>query len=164
MKEPFVLIGPMGVGKTTVGKKLARELGKDFRDTDKVITAEHGSIEMLFEHLGEDGFREIESSVLAVCLDGDGVIATGGGVVTVPSNRELLSDHSVIYLSSNGKHVPARVSKRNRPLLASGESSWQEIYDKRRNLYESVAKAEVDTSGKTVGQIVAEIVQIVKKP
>lgn len=162
MKEPIVLVGPMGVGKTTVGKKLAKELETNFVDTDKVIVASHGSIDLLFAELGESGFRLIESEVLASCLSGTGVVATGGGVVTIPANRELLSNHSVIYLSTDGKHIPARVSKRNRPLLASGESTWESIYDKRKPLYSEVASAEVDTSGKSLSEIVAEVAMIVR--
>lgn len=162
MKQPVVLVGPMGVGKTTVGKKLARELETEFLDTDKLIVARHGSIDSLFDELGEAGFREIESEVLVESLAGSGVIATGGGVVTVEANRALLSSHSVIYLSTNGKHIPARVSRRSRPLLVSGELTWESIYEQRKPLYSEVAKAEVDTSGKSLAEIVAEVAMIVR--
>lgn len=162
MKQPVVLVGPMGVGKTTVGKKLARELEVNFVDTDKEIVTKHGSIDLLFEELGESGFRTIESEVLASCLSGDGVLATGGGVVTVSANRDLLANHSVIYLSTDGKHIPARVSRRTRPLLASGDLTWESIYETRKPLYESVSSAEVDTSGKSLAEIVAEVAMIVR--
>jgi shikimate kinase len=162
VKEPIVLVGPMGVGKTTVGKKLAKELETSFVDTDKVILANHGSIDLLFAELGESGFRSIETDILADCLSGAGVVATGGGVVTIPANRRLLSNHSVIYLSTDGKHIPARVSRRSRPLLASGESSWESIYEKRKPMYLEVASAEVDTSGKSLSEIVAEVAMIVR--
>lgn len=162
MKQPIVLVGPMGVGKTTVGKKLAKELDAGFVDTDKVIVANHGSIDLLFAELGESGFRTIESEVLASCLSGTGVVATGGGVVTVAANRDLLEDHSVIYLSTDGKHIPARVSRRSRPLLASGDSTWESIYEERKPLYSQVATVEVDTSGKSLAEIVAEVAMIVR--
>ena len=164
MKEPFVLVGPMGVGKTTVGKRLAKELGKSFVDTDKLIVAEHGPIDSIFSNLGESRFRDFESDALARCLSGDGVVATGGGVVTVTKNRELLSHHSVIYLSTDGKHIPSRVNVKNRPLLADGSVTWQSIYEQRKPFYSEVASAEVDTSGKSLLEIVAEITLIVRQP
>lgn len=161
MKQPLVLVGPMGVGKTTVGKKLAKELNTTFTDTDKIISAEHGSISSVFERLGEPGFRAIESSVLAKCLEGSGVVATGGGVVTTESNRVLLSEHSVIYLATDGKHIASRISTRNRPLLSEGEQSWNSIYESRKPLYKEVATHEVDTSGKSLAAIVSEISTLV---
>jgi shikimate kinase len=161
MSKPLVLVGPMGVGKTTVGKKLAKELNTVFTDTDKIIASSHGSIASVFERLGESGFREIESTVLAKCLEGEGVVATGGGVVTTESNRNLLRSHSVIYLSTDGKHIASRISSRNRPLLSSGESSWESIYESRKPLYLDVATHEVDTSGKSLSAIVSEISTLV---
>lgn len=161
MKQPLVLVGPMGVGKTTVGKKLAKELNTSFVDTDKLISAEHGSISSVFERLGEPGFRKIESEVLARCLEGAGVVATGGGVVTTESNRKLLKSHNVIYLSTNGQHIASRISTRNRPLLSDGSDSWSSIYESRKPLYLQVATHEVDTSGKSLSSIVSEISALV---
>jgi shikimate kinase len=163
MQQPLVLVGPMGVGKTTVGKKLAKELSTTFVDTDKLISSEHGSIASVFERLGEPGFREIESAILARCLEGSGVVATGGGVVTTESNRKLLRSHSVIYLSTNGKQIESRISLRNRPLLSAGVDSWSSIYESRKPLYLQVATHEVDTSGKSLASIVSEISELVRK-
>jgi len=163
MKQPLVLVGPMGVGKTTVGKKLAKELGTAFADTDKIITELHGSIPSVFERVGEPGFREIESTVLAQCLEGSGVLATGGGVVTTESNRKLLKSHSVIYLSTNSKHIASRINTRNRPLLSAGADSWNSIYESRKPLYLEVATHEVDTSGKSLATIVSEIKVLVRQ-
>ena len=158
-----MLVGPMGVGKTTVGKKLAKELDTGFVDTDKIISCENGSIASVFERLGEPGFREIESAVLARCLEGSGVIATGGGVVTTESNRKLLRSHNVIYLSTNGKQIESRISSRNRPLLGAGADSWSSIYESRKPLYSEVATHEVDTSGKSLANIVSEISALVRQ-
>lgn len=163
MKRPLVLVGPMGVGKTTVGKKLAKELSADFVDTDKIIASEHGPITVLFDRLGEPGFREIESTVLGKCLAGVGVVATGGGVVTIEENRKALKSHSVIYLSTDGKHLASRLSTRNRPLLSSGTESWESIYEARKPLYKEVATHEVDTSGKSLAAIVSEITELVRR-
>lgn len=163
MREPLVLVGPMGVGKTTVGKKLAKELEVSFVDTDKVIAAEFGPITSVFENLGEAKFREIESGVLSRCLDGNGVVATGGGIVTTESNRKALVSHNVIYLSTNGKHIASRLSTRNRPLLNSSPETWSTIYNSRKPLYEEVATYEVDTSGKSLAAIVSEIANLVRQ-
>ena len=163
MKGPLVLVGPMGVGKTTVGKKLAKELETSFMDTDKIIASEHGPISAVFDRLGESGFREIESSVLTRCLEETGVVATGGGVVTTESNRKALESHSVIYLSTDGKHIATRLSTRNRPLLGAGTDSWESIYASRKSLYKEVATHEVDTSGKSLAAIVSEISNLVRE-
>lgn len=164
MEKPLVLVGPMGVGKTTVGKKLAKELNTSFVDTDKIITAENGPIASIFERLGEQGFRKIESQVLARCLEKPGVVATGGGVVTTESNRDLLKSHSVVYLSTDGRFIASRISTRNRPLLNSGSDSWSSIYESRKPLYREVATHEVDTSGKSLAAIVSEIAELVRQP
>jgi shikimate kinase len=161
MKQPYVLVGPMGVGKSTVGKKLAKELNTTFTDTDKIIASKHGAISSVFERLGESGFRELESAVLEQCLEEEGVVATGGGVVTVESNRKILKSHSVIYLSTDGKHIASRISTRNRPLLSGGQESWSSIYESRKSLYLEVATHEVDTSGKSLAAIVSEISKLV---
>jgi shikimate kinase len=98
MSGAVVLVGPMGVGKTTIGKKLAKQLGKSFVDTDKEIVKQHGSIAKIFEKSGEQHFRAIESEFLLSALASDSVVATGGGVVTQERNRDALQDSFVIYL------------------------------------------------------------------
>jgi shikimate kinase len=113
MLETVVLIGPMGVGKTTVGKKLARALDVSFTDTDKEIVAAHGSISKIFENHGEEYFRNIESETLKKVLGSGGVIATGGGIVTVAENRQLLSEHFVVYLSTTGRQTTCCDRPRN---------------------------------------------------
>lgn len=158
-----MLVGPMGVGKTTIGKKLAKELNTVFVDTDKVIASENGPITSIFEQLGEAEFRRLESEVLERFLSGTGVVATGGGVVTLQSNRRLLEKHSVIYLATDGKNIASRISTRNRPLLSGDIESWSNIYESRKPLYKQVATVEVNTSGKSLAGIVAEISLIVAK-
>ena len=161
MKWPLVLVGPMGVGKTTVGKKLAKELNTSFVDTDKIIASEHGPISTVFERLGEPGFREIESSVLTRCLEGSGVVATGGGVVTTEANRKALRAHNVVYLATDGKHIASRLSTRNRPLRNSDPDTWSSIYESRKPFYKEVATHEVEVSGKSLSAIVSEISKLV---
>lgn len=163
MRTPVVLIGPMGVGKTTIGKKLAKTLAVPFLDTDQEVSRSHGPIPKLFEQYGEPHFRALETEALVSCLDRGGVVATGGGIVLEEKNRKALKHGFVIYLSTNGKHIAARLVGGGRPLLKNGTADWREIYEKRKPLYESVADVEISTSGKPLGKIVDEIVGLVTK-
>ncbi|MFY9304790.1 MAG: shikimate kinase [Rhodoluna sp.] len=161
MAESVVLVGPMGVGKTTIGKKLAKQLDRVFIDTDKEIVKEHGSISKIFDKFGEQHFRELESTHLAMALSSGGVVATGGGVVTQPANRKVLKDSFVIYLSSNGRHMASRLLTGRRPLLKNGMADWKRIYEERKPYYLEVSNFEVETSSKPLAVIVAEIVELV---
>jgi shikimate kinase len=160
--ESVVLIGPMGVGKTTVGKKLAKQLELPFIDTDKEIVKDHGSISKMFERFGEQHFRTLESQYLLRALESNAVVATGGGVVTQASNRAALKEPFVVYLSSNGKHMASRLLAGKRPLLKNGFADWKRIYEERRPLYEQVADIEIETSGKALNTIVSEIAEVVR--
>jgi shikimate kinase len=161
MAESVVLVGPMGVGKTTIGKKLAKQLDRLFIDTDKEIVKEHGSISKIFDKFGEQHFRQLESAYLAAALESGGVVATGGGVVTQPANRKVLKDNFVIYLSSNGRHMASRLITGRRPLLKNGIADWKRIYEERKPYYLEVSNFEVETSSKPLAVIVAEIVELV---
>lgn len=161
MTKAVVLIGPMGVGKTTIGKKLAKKLNVPFVDTDKEIVREHGSISKIFDKSGEEYFRKLESEFLVRALASGGVVATGGGVVTQEVNRNALSDQLVIYLSTNGRHMASRLLAGKRPLLKNGISDWKRIYEERKPLYEKVATVEISTSSKPLSQIVEEIAELV---
>ncbi len=161
MSGAVVLVGPMGVGKTTIGKKLAKQLGKPFLDTDKEIVKQHGAIAKIFEKSGEKHFRALESECLVAALASDSVVATGGGVVTQERNRDALRGSFVIYLSTNGRHIASRLLAGRRPLLRNGMADWKLIYEERKPLYEKVATVEVDTSSKPLNAVVAEIVELV---
>jgi shikimate kinase len=161
MSKAVVLIGPMGVGKTTIGKKLAKQLGKPFVDTDKEIVKQHGAIAKIFEKSGEQHFRTLESEFLLEALSSDSVVATGGGVVTQEQNREALKRSFVIYLSTNGRHMASRLLAGRRPLLKNGIADWKRIYEERKPLYEQVASVEIETSSKALNYVVAEIVELV---
>lgn len=163
MPGAVVLVGPMGVGKTTIGKKLAKHLDRSFVDTDKEITKEHGPISKMFERFGEEHFRTLESSYLAKSLVPGAVVATGGGVVTKKENREMLKSEFVVYLSTNGRHIAARLLSGRRPLLKNGVDDWSRIYEERKHLYSEVAKYEVDTSSKSLTSIVHEIAELVDR-
>lgn len=162
MAESVILIGPMGVGKTTIGKKLAKQLNLVFIDTDKEIVREHGSIAKVFDKFGEQHFRELESQFLLRAVATGGVIATGGGVVTQATNRKVLRENFVVYLSSNGRHMASRLLTGRRPLLKNGIADWKRIYEERKPLYEESSTVEVATSSKPLGSIVSEIVELVR--
>lgn len=157
LEYPLVLVGPMGVGKTTVGKKLARALGVPFRDTDAIVTASHGPIPAIFDKLGEDTFRAFEEDALREALSSPAVVATGGGAVLRKANQQLLESATVIYLSTDGKHIPSRLRAGNRPLVKNGYEDWKRIYSERKTTYESVADHTIDTSGMSLALTVAAI-------
>jgi len=155
--KPVVLIGPMGVGKTTIGKKLARKLEIPFVDTDQLIIKEHGPIAEIFSKEGEPAFRKYEEEAVLSALDETAVIATGGGAVLSGSNQRAFESAVVIYLSTNGLHMKSRLAKGNRPLLENGIADWRRIYDERKPLYERIAAFEVDCSAASLSMTIAEI-------
>ena len=161
--KPVVLVGPMGVGKTTVGKKLAKRLELPFIDTDAVITKNHGDISAIFADHGEPAFREIESDGLVSLLNEPAVISTGGGAVLHEKSREALSLATVVYLSTDGKHIASRLKGGNRPLIKNGISDWRQIYNSRKPLYEQVADLTVDTSNSNLLQTIDAILEGLNK-
>ena len=157
------LIGPMGSGKTAVGKRLAALLGKEFVDSDAEIERRCGvDIRYIFEKEGEARFRERERDVIAALTELDGVVvATGGGAVLDPQNRERLSGSgTVVYLEAT---IDAQLKRtqpsRNRPLLMSGDprATLERLMSVRRPLYESIADIRVDTTGRQVAAVAADI-------
>lgn len=155
--DVIVLIGPMGVGKSTVGKKLARALKIPFCDTDNLIVEQHGKISDFFAEHGEEAFREVEHLALARALKSPGVVATGGGAVLLEKSRVLLKNSTVVYLATDGKHIGSRLRNGSRPLLKNGMEDWKRIYDSRKPIYESVADLTIDTSGHPLAQTISEI-------
>ncbi len=156
----IVLIGPMGSGKTSVGRRVARALGQTFTDTDKIVVREHGPIPELFERFGEARFREIERAAVSEALAQGGVIALGGGAILDPATRADLARHRVVLLTVAPHIVAARIHGSDRPLLADGDpvARWQRIFAERRGLYDEVADVTFDTSSGPLAGVVAEIV------
>lgn len=153
----LVLVGPMGVGKTTIGKKLAKSLGLPFVDTDARITEKFGRISEIFDRQGESHFREIEEECVINSLAENAVIATGGGAVLSEHTRAALASVFVVYLATDGRHMASRLQSGDRPLLKNGVADWRRIYESRRHLYEQVADLTVDTSGKALASVITEI-------
>ncbi|ASK86985.1 shikimate kinase 1 [Sphingorhabdus sp. SMR4y] len=123
--RPIVLVGLMGVGKTTVGRRLAKRLGLDFVDADEEIEQAAGlTVEEIFNRFGEDYFRDGERRVIARLMDGERqIIATGGGAFMNPETRALIQEKALsIWLDADLDTLVKRVARRNtRPLLKSGD-------------------------------------------
>ncbi|WP_460063488.1 shikimate kinase [Streptomyces sp. YKOK-I1] len=158
MSGPLVvLVGPMGVGKSTVGQLLAERLGAGFRDTDDDIVAEQGrSIAEIFVDEGEETFRAIEKQAVRRALaEHGGVLALGGGSILDADSRALLADQRVVYLSMDVEEAVQRTGlNAARPLLAvNPRKQWRELMEARRGLYEEVATAVVATDGRTPEEV-----------
>jgi len=154
-----VLIGPMGAGKTRVGKLVARLLDVGFTDTDKVVVAEHGPIAAIFAEQGEPRFRQLERAAVSAALAGDGVVSLGGGAVLDPATRADLASQRVVLLTVNARAVEGRLGDGKRPLIRDGVSDWQRIFDERRPLYAEVADLELDTSHRGYDSIAEEVAE-----
>lgn len=153
----MVLIGPMGVGKTTIGKKLANSLGLPFIDTDALVVSKHGDITAIFETQGEPTFRTFEEQAVAQAIESPAVVATGGGAVLSAKTRDALKNCAVVYLSTDGKHISSRLKHGKRPLVKNGYEDWIRIYEERKPIYESTANIVVDTSGRSLSSTIQEI-------
>ncbi|WUO36939.1 shikimate kinase [Streptomyces sp. NBC_00285] len=152
-----VLVGPMGVGKSTVGQLLAERLGVGYRDTDDDIVAVEGrSIAEIFVDEGEPVFRAIEKQAVRQALAGhEGVLALGGGSILDADTRALLAGQQVVYLSMDVEEAVKRTGlNAARPLLAvNPRKQWRELMEARRHLYESIATAVVATDGRTPEEV-----------
>ncbi|OIK28813.1 shikimate kinase [Streptomyces malaysiense] len=153
----LVLVGPMGVGKSTVGRLLAERLGTGYRDTDDdIVAAEGREISEIFVDDGEERFRELEKAAVATALaEHEGVLALGGGAVLDPDTRALLGRHPVVYLSMDVEEAVRRTGLNvARPLLAvNPRKQWRELMEARRHLYEEVATVVVQTDGRTPEEV-----------
>ena len=156
-----VLIGPMGAGKTTLGKKLSKKLGLSFVDTDRFIAKDHGSITRLFEKHGEEYFRDLETSYLEQALAAFEIVATGGGVVLREDNRQLLVPHNVIFLDTDQASVIGKINLDKRPLIKNDPDAWGRIYEERLPLYQAVAKHTVFTGNRPIRAITKELEELI---
>lgn len=165
-EKHLVLVGPMGAGKTTIGRLLAQSLGLPFFDSDREVEAKCGAdITWIFDIEGEEGFRERETQALGALLSGPaGVIATGGGIVKMPVNRQLLQSSTalVVYLKTSVATQLERTSTdKGRPLLQQGnpEHTLRRLLSERHPHYQRVAELVVSTDDRLPADVVADILQ-----
>lgn len=167
VNQNIFLIGPMGAGKTTIGRQLAQALCREFIDSDRVIEERTGvDIPTIFEYEGEEGFRVREECIIDELTQlSNIVLATGGGSVIRPLNREHLASRGlVVYL-----HTPVSLQlqrtahDRNRPLLQTEdpEARLKTLFKQRDPLYREIADLIVDTDHNSIRQIIQMIKQAV---
>ena len=162
------IVGPMGSGKSTVGKIISDELFLNFFDTDDEIESRTGaSIDWIFDLEGEEGFRKRESSILEEMVKQNSIVlSTGGGIILSDSNREMLSSRgTVFYLSTPISVQIERTSKdKDRPLLKNGdpEEILTRLQKERKDLYKSVSDHVIETENKSSQEVASEIINIVK--
>lgn len=166
------LVGMMGSGKTTIGRKLARQLQADFADIDQDIEKATGvSVATIFELEGEAGFREREARALrdrarSTSLSGKAVIATGGGAVLNPLNRaRMIASGQVVYLHANPALLYARTRHdKGRPLLqvANPEERIRTLVERRDPLYREIATLVLE-AGSGIHHLVSAIIALEKR-
>jgi len=165
MKPPknLFLVGPMGAGKSAVGRQLARLTHLDFVDSDEEIESRTGvDIPFIFEKEGEAGFRKRETTVIDELSSREGIVmATGGGAVINPDSRSRLGARGfVVYLYTSVKQQLERTQRgRNRPMLDSSdkEQVLEELLVQRDPMYREIADLVVDTDGRRVQTVAREI-------
>ena len=168
-KNLIVLIGMMGAGKTTVGRALAKKIGRKFIDLDHAIVDRCGvDIPTIFDIEGEEGFRRRETEVLQeVILQHDIVLATGGGAVLRPENRQLMKQYGrVFYLRVDVDELYRRVAKdKNRPLLATPNPKERliELLAERSDIYEEAADHILDSTDGSLNIIVDQIINLLEQ-
>jgi len=168
MKNPsnIYFVGPLGAGKSTIGREVARLLDKDFYDTDRVIEERTGvNISWIFDIEGEDSFREREKNVVEELSQlSNVVISTGGGTILVPESRQYLSDSGIVILLKTDIDQQIERTRRNqynRPLLRGDdmEDKIQTFNVERMPLYESIADASFTTDIRRTKVVTDEILQ-----
>jgi len=164
LPKRVVLVGPMGAGKSTIGRMLAKEIGYRFLDSDRIIEERCGAnIPWIFDVEGEDGFRQRETAMLRELAEQEGtVLATGGGAVMRPENHELLKKASVVvYLRTSIEQQVERTRKdRNRPLLQNDdpEAVLRKLFAIRDPIYTELADIVMHTDRKSPRLVVRQLV------
>ena len=162
----IVLVGAPGAGKTTVGRRVARELGVDFADSDELIEMRAGkSVADIFIDDGEQAFRAMEREEISRALArSSGVLALGGGAVLDAATRAALREHTVMWLRVGISSATERVGMNaSRPLLLGNvRGTLIRLLDERTPLYEEVATNVVDTDGVDAARVARDVVALVQ--
>lgn len=163
-KRNIFLVGPMGAGKTTIGKQLAQLLHLEFIDTDQEIESRTGApIDWIFDIEGEEGFRVREKEIIAELSQRQGIVlATGGGAVVAPESRTLLASRGiVVYLETSIEQQLERTRKdKRRPLLQNNddpESTLVDLHKKRDDQYREIADIIVATNENSIKSVANKI-------
>ncbi len=166
--DNIFLVGPMGVGKSTIGKKLAKKLDKRFIDSDKEIEKRTGAaIPLIFDVEGERGFRERESKLIDELTLEDGIVlATGGGAVLAKLNRDILSSRGVVvYLAATPELLMKRTAHdHTRPLLQTKDrlGKIRSLLNERQPFYAEIADMNLTVDKLSVKQIIECISEFLK--
>jgi shikimate kinase len=162
---PIFLIGFMGVGKTTVGKEIGLLKGLPVIDMDHFIEEKEGrAIKEIFREDGEHYFRTIETQALKELKKKEAVITTGGGIIERKENRNILSESGkVVHLHCSFDEVWERLEgDSERPLVQKNSRvELQKLYNRRLPLYREARNAEIDTTGKSIEEILQELRRLV---
>lgn len=169
-KRNIFLVGPMGAGKSTIGRQLAQQLHMDFYDSDSVIEKRTGAdISWVFDVEGEDGFRIREEKVIDELTQNQGIVlATGGGSILCKENRNRLSARGiVVYLETNIEKQLARTQRdKKRPLLQNVEdvrATLEGLAETRDPLYEEVADYVIHTDEQSAKLVANQIIKMLEQ-
>lgn len=158
------LIGMMGSGKSTVGRLAAERVGVPFYDMDLLIEGRAGmTIAEIWTQFGERGFRRMESDELRALPSGSHIAAAGGGAILEPANREIIAvDDKVVWLRTDAATLALRLAgDESRPLLGdTPEQTLVTLLEKRAPLYQALATNQVETAGRSLDDVVDEVVDI----
>ncbi|QIE02214.1 shikimate kinase AroK [Buchnera aphidicola] len=169
-KKNIFLIGPMGAGKSTIGRQLSQKLNMEFFDSDQEIEKRTGAdISWVFDVEGEKGFRLREKKIIAELTAKKGIVlATGGGSVNFKENRNILSARGiVIYLETTIEKQLVRTKRdKSRPLLQVSSSNrviLENLANERNPLYESIADIKIQTDEQTAKSVAFNIIRLLKE-
>ncbi|MBS6009475.1 MAG: shikimate kinase AroK [Haemophilus parahaemolyticus] len=166
-KRNIFLIGPMGAGKSTIGRQLAQQLGMEFMDSDTVIEERAGAdIDWIFDVEGEAGFRKREERIINELTQGQGVVlSTGGGSILSKENRNVLSARGiVIYLETTiDKQFERTQRDKKRPLLQNDNprKTLEELAKIRNPLYEEIADITLQTDDQAAKLVATNIIEMI---
>ncbi|MGM0563024.1 MAG: shikimate kinase AroK [Pseudomonadota bacterium] len=169
MPQSLFLIGPMGAGKTTIGRLLSQQLGLSFVDSDHYIEERTGvSIPTIFEYEGEAGFRQREARAIDELSRRQGIVlATGGGAVTTEKNRlNLAARGLVLYLKTSiDEQLKRAGNDKNRPLMQTPDprEKLKAMAEQRNPLYQQIADHTFDTDNRTARQVVKSILSSIEE-